>query len=364
MSFFAKRHIVNFFHTMLWLVFLCIQSTAQTQTSWKILRYDNRDYVSLESIKSIYGFTKSKRTGDKISLEIVTPIRLNNIVWDITLNNQECFLNGIKFVLTYSVVPVNGEIAISKMDLVKLIDPVLRPKYIANAGNFRTVILDAGHGGDDSGACNSYGSEKNYNMLVVKNVQKKLTAAGYKVFLTRSDDRFVTLQERVNIANTVKDNAIFISVHFNSGGGNSAHGVETFTLSPTGVAHYGSALKDSDFNVRNGNTHDSANVALATAVHSNVIMNLRKSVGTKNKSGTASFMGSDRGIKRARFNVLTGVMHPAILLEGGFMSHPYEARLIANPLYQEYVALGICEAIGKYKTAVSKTPINNNVQRR
>lgn len=61
----------------------------------------------------------------------------------------------------------------------------------------------------------------------------------------------------------------------------------------------------------------------------------------------------DRGIKRARFSVLSGVRHPAVLFEGGFLSHPYEARLIANDQYQAAVAGGIVDSIAKYRFAVA-----------
>jgi len=62
----------------------------------------------------------------------------------------------------------------------------------------------------------------------------------------------------------------------------------------------------------------------------------------------------DRGIKRARFSVLSGVTHPAILFEGGFMSHPYESRLIDNPAYQAALANGVVDAITKYRFAVGR----------
>ena len=64
----------------------------------------------------------------------------------------------------------------------------------------------------------------------------------------------------------------------------------------------------------------------------------------------------DRGIKRARFSVLSGVKHPAILLEGGFMTHPYEARLIENETYQLAIANGIVDAIAKYRFGVGAKP--------
>jgi N-acetylmuramoyl-L-alanine amidase len=167
----------------------------------------------------------------------------------------------------------------------------------------------------------------------------QLEKRGFKVVMTRESDRYLTLQERVNLANARTENALFISIHFNAGGP-EARGIETFTLSPAGVSHYGRDTIASDFMERAGNEHDSANVALAAAVHGSV----------KQKLGTNTF---DRGIKRARFSVLSGVKHPAILFEGGFMSHQREARLIHNERYQKAIAGGIVEAIAKYRKALS-----------
>jgi N-acetylmuramoyl-L-alanine amidase len=256
----------------------------------------------------------------------------------ITVGGHECLMNNVKFVFSDPVVASGKGVYISRVDLAKLIDPVLRPNFISNAANFQTVILDAGHGGKDPGASNPLGTEANYNLKLAQKIKTLLQAKGYKVIMIRETDRYYTLQERVNIANSVKQDAIFISLHFNSGG-RAARGIETFTLSPPGVSHYGSNLKASDAQARAGNQHDSANIALATAVHGSVLRRL----------GTNTF---DRGIKRARFSVLSGVKHPAILFEGGFMSHPYEARLIASEPYQNAVAVGIVDAISRYRFAV------------
>ena len=158
--------------------------------------------------------------------------------------------------------------------------------------------------------------------------------------MTRDSDQFLSLSQRVEIANRVK-NAIFISIHFNSGGRGRAEGIETFTLSPVGVAHYGRGLRESDFKANPGNNQDPANIALATAVHSTALIMTRR---------------PDRGIRRARYSVLSGVRHPAILFEGGFMSHPTEARLINNQAYQNSVAKAIANAVVKYKLAMDKRP--------
>jgi N-acetylmuramoyl-L-alanine amidase len=142
----------------------------------------------------------------------------------------------------------------------------------------------------------------------------------------------------VNLANAVRENAVFLSIHFKSGG-REARGIETFTLSPPGVSHYGRGLIAADAQARTGNQHDSANIALATSVHGSLLRRLQKHT-------------FDRGIKRARFSVLSGVRHPAILMEGGFMTHPNEARLIHNEAYQNALANGIVDAVVKYRYAV------------
>ncbi|WP_193212370.1 N-acetylmuramoyl-L-alanine amidase family protein [Luteolibacter marinus] len=311
----------------------CLTGFAQ----WETKQINGRDYVNVEGMRKFYGFDSIKRSGREVILEN------KKVIMKLRPGAQECLMNGVKFVFSYKVEESGGKAWVSRIDLSKLVDPVLRPNYIGNAGDFRTVIIDPGHGGKDPGATNSLGTEANYNLKVAEELKKMLTERGYKVVMTRDSNRYLTLQERVNIANRINDNAIFISIHHNSGGRSSARGLETFTLSPIGVAHYGRGLNSSDYQARTGNSHDSANVALATAVHGSVSRRLGKN-------------SLDRGIKRARFSVLTGVKHPSILIEVGFMTHPYEARLINNPTFRTAVVTGIAEAIGKYRFAVSKKP--------
>lgn len=302
---------------------------------WETVRYNGNDYVTLRSIKTFYRFDTMKRSSSKIVLE-------NKIVeMRLTVGGQEVWMNNVKFVFSFPIVPSGGRYLVSRIDLAKMIDPVLRPKYIRPSKPIKTIIIDPGHGGKDSGTVNRHGSEKTYNLAVAKKLKKELEKLRvFKVVLTRDTDKALTLSQRVAIANKYT-NALFISIHFNSGGrrGGSAEGIETFTLSPVGVAHYGRGLKSSDFEARTGNSQDSANIALATAVHSNVLL----------MSGRP-----DRGIRRARYSVLTGVRHPAVLLEGGFMSHHFESRLIVNDKYQSTLAKAIAKAVVKYKVATER----------
>jgi N-acetylmuramoyl-L-alanine amidase len=313
--------------------FVWLWAGAPNARAWEVVKVGGRDYVTARSIKEFYGFSKMSRCGNTVKLENKA------VVMKLSVGKQECLMNNVKFIFSYKVESQGSKVLVSRIDLAKLVDPVLRPNYIHDAGNFRTVILDPGHGGKDSGATSPYGTEKNYNLKLARRLKPLLEKAGFKVVITRNSDRFISLQERVNIANRVKEGAVFISLHFNSGG-RRARGIETFTLSPRGVAHYGRGLLQRDFKARAGNHQDSANIALATAVHGSVLRRLGKNT-------------FDRGIKRARFSVLTGVRHPAILFEGGFMSHPYESRLIANEAYQNALARGIVLAVCKYRKAVA-----------
>lgn len=309
-------------------------AAAAPPAGWDTARIEGREYVSVESIKRFYEFKNLTRSGASVVLE--NP----KIEMKLKVGGNECLMNNVKFVLSHNIAAQGEKVYVSRIDLAKLIDPVLRPNFIQNAGDFRTVVLDPGHGGKDPGATNPFGTEANYNIRIAGLVKKQLEAKGFKVVMTRDSNVYLSLQERVNLANAIKENAIYVSIHFNSGG-SSARGIETFTLSPPGVSHYGSEWKAADNQSRVGNEHDSANIALATSVHGSILRKLGKNT-------------LDRGIKRARFSVLSGVRHPAILLEGGFMSHRYEARLIENQAYQAALASGIVDAIGRYRFAVSK----------
>lgn len=317
-------------------VTVCPAHAAPAAAAWDIAKIEGRDYVSLDSIRKFYNFTKMTRSGQSVLLENA------KIVMSLRIGGNECLMNNVKFVFSHTIATLGEKIYVSRVDLAKLIDPVLRPSFIKNAGDFRTVVLDPGHGGKDPGATNPYGTEAGYNLRLAGLVKKQLEAKGFKVVMTRTSNLYLSLQERVNLANAVTERAIFVSIHFNSGG-RSARGIETFTLSPPGVSHYGRDFKEADLQTRAGNEHDSANIALATSVHGSILRRLGKNT-------------FDRGIKRARFSVLSGVRHPAILLEGGFLSHPYEARLIENDAYQNALAGGIVDAVTKYRFAVSNQP--------
>ena len=302
---------------------------------WKVITEEGRDYVRLEEIKKFYSFPNLQRDGRNSWL------RSRTMVMKFSSGAEDIFINNVKFCLSFPIIEKGGSLLVSRVDLAKLLDPILRPTYIRKEGQaFDTVVLDAGHGGHDSGAVGPFGAEKVYTLDTVFRLEKKLKALGYKTVLTRRTDEFIALGERAAVANRTP-NCIFVSIHFNSfgRGGSSAIGLETFALAPQGTPTTYDQLKSTDMNNRRGNVRDSENIALATAVHSNTLFRLRS---------------VDRGVKRARYSVISGIEKPGILVEGGFVSNHTEGARIHRPEFRETLAESICGGIGNYRKAVMK----------
>ena len=312
-------------------------SMLLSQAAFESVSVKGKKFITLRSVKTHYGFPQMSLSGKKIEL------RKAKVKLEFTKGSSLCYMNGVKFGLSSAVTSSGGRYLVSELDVIKMIDPVLKPTLISTAKSFNTVIIDAGHGGKDAGAVNKYGTEAGYNLRVARTLQAGLKKKGFNVIMTRESDVFLSLSQRVAIANRYP-NAIFISIHFNAAKNSSAKGIETFTLSPVGVAGYGRGVKNSDYKTRNGNFQDSANIALATAIHGRM------------KERVERYKVIDRGIKRARFSVLSSIKNPAILIEGGFMSNPTEARLIEDRTYQSTIATAIFEGIFRYRGALNAKP--------
>lgn len=320
----------------LWCVLLFAALVCTTALAWDPVSINGVRYVPMSDMRGHYKFTSEERKDSRILY------KKPGIVLEVKPGSQNIKMNGLKFVLSFPIVNHQSKgLMVAVLDLHKIFEPVLRPVYIKNRRTFDTVVIDAGHGGHDAGAVNRMAREADLNLDVAKKLQTILKQQGLKTVMTRTTNTFLTLQQRVDIANKYQ-NAIFVSIHFNSGSP-SAHGIEVFTLAPAGTS---SALspyirKDS----MAGNAHDSLNIALATGIQGHLL----KGSATK-KYG---FTPADRGIQRARFSVLCTIKHPAVLVEGGFMSHAKEGYLVTTENYKNFVAQSIANGIKQYKTAIS-----------
>jgi N-acetylmuramoyl-L-alanine amidase len=316
------------------LIFACtlLATPASRAAEWKLVKYGGRDHLTLENVAEFYGMGKVQRAKNDFTIKS-GPRSLRG-----TRNSKDLFINNLKFILSYPISEHNGKLLVSRMDLTKLIEPVMRPSRIKHAAEVDTVILDPGHGGHDRGARGQWGFEADYTLDVARRTRDLLLQQGFKVYMTRDRNVFIPLEDRARFANKFP-NAIFISIHFNHGKSSTATGLETFTLAPRGVP---SMMSDgprmSDLNACPGNVHDAANMALATATHAAMV----STVG-----------GFDRGIKRARFHVIRNAKIPAVLVECGFLSNLADSRKIASSSYRQVLASAVSRAVRNYRDAVN-----------
>jgi N-acetylmuramoyl-L-alanine amidase len=313
---------------LLFLLLLCQDAAS----AWDVVLHENRRYVPVENVSKFYNLSPPVKQEDSFAIKSATKTIKGKS------GTREVFINNVKYVLCFPIVKKGGSILISAMDVTKIIEPVMRPGLIKNVAPVTTVILDAGHGGHDSGAKSGRGIEKEAALDVVLRARRLLLERGYKVHLTRSNDTFIPLEKRPALANR-HQNAVFVSVHFNKSNTVGGTGIETFALAPRGVPSMDEEnLSYSDLKTYPGHARDPENVALATAMHSSMLRHMRL---------------GDRGIKRARFVVIKNLIIPGVLLEGGFINHPIDGRLIASSSYRNAFAQAILEGITRYGSAVS-----------
>lgn len=306
---------------------LCFPATVR---AWEVIVYDGRRHVPIEDLAAFYQLKEEILDGKKFVLSSANKKLTGQA------GTREIIINNVKLILCFPIVEHNGRILISGMDVSKIIEPVMRPGKIKNVGTLTTVVLDAGHGGNDSGATSVYGREKDFTLDVALRTRKLLLQQGYQVRMTRQSDELIPLETRAAIANRCKD-AVFISIHFNKSNTPGGNGIETYALAPRGVPSMDAErVSFSDLREHAGNVRDPENIALATLMHSAMLRNLRL---------------FDRGIKRARFLVIREVTIPGVLLEGGFVDK--DGPVLATPDYRQRMAQSITEAIGNYKHMVA-----------
>lgn len=169
----------------------------------------------------------------------------------------------------------------------------------------RTVVIDAGHGGHDRGGGPGQRiPEKPYVLDIAKRLQTILRSSGYSTVMTRSGDYFVPLSTRCSIANRNR-NAIFVSIHLNSGQREGADGIETYYYS-------------------------SRSAGLAASIHSRVL----RAAGTE-----------DRRVRQRGFYVLRNTRIPAVLCELGFLTNRAEARRLLTTSHRQKLAEAIAAGI-------------------
>src|SRR5229473_564759 len=245
-----------------------------------------------------------------------------------------------------------------------LVQEIYRPKESGGAGEpgrgamqpLRLIVLDAGHGGHDSGAVGPTGVlEKEVVLDVTRRVAKKVEAGlRVKVVMSRESDVFVTLRDRTNFANKQRAD-LFVSVHANAHPQSVSEGVETYFLSS----------EASDSGARQAAAIDNGAVQLegpGSRQRGDVLKSILWDLAQSEFQEESSFMAEtvlysmskslnlvNRGVKQAGFYVLGGAAMPAILIEIGFLTNRKEERKLATPEHREAIARAIYAGLAEYK---------------
>jgi N-acetylmuramoyl-L-alanine amidase len=217
----------------------------------------------------------------------------------------------------------------------------------------KKVVIDAGHGGKDPGAIGRSGSqEKDITLDIAKRLRNLLALEGVEVVMTRSTDRFVTLESRADIANNSKAD-LFLSIHANANRVRGLNGFEVYYISPY--------IDDSK---RALSTAREADLDLDSSCFGASSLNLKailwdmiytydraQSLGLANHICRSISRDMDvrvLGIKAGRYYVLKGVRMPAVLIETGFLSNSGEERMLRNSLYRQKLAEAIAGSLSDY----------------
>jgi len=275
------------------------------------------------------GPLRRRTNGAELSFEINLP----QGVFALAMGSRNARWNGMIIGLGYPPKIVNGRLQAYSLDLDKHVVPLLTDGTPNLSG--RIVVIDPGHGGINEGARSVYDGrrEKEFTLDWARRAQPLLEAQGWQVFLTRTNDAEMTLPARAAFADAV-GGSLFLSLHFNTVAPDAGPaGVETFCVTPCGLpSHLTRGFPDLVGTPLPNNAHDSVNLQLAVRLHRGML------------TATSAV---DRGVRWARFmDVLSPQRRPAVLLEGGFLSNPREARLIADPEYRQRLALAVAQALG------------------
>ena len=217
------------------------------------------------------------------------------------------------------------------------------------------IVIDPGHGGKDTGAKSRQGLlEKDVNLKISKRLKKILESRyGYQVILTRTDDTFIPLEERGEIANE-KDADLFVSVHVNAAKRLSAHGIETYYLGNANSdrAQETAARENGELvhSVKDGQVQQIlASLISTTKINDSAILagHVQERLHSSVKKKYSNV--KDLGVKEGPFFVLHDTNMPSILVEVGFITNSREEKRLRKSVYLDRLAASIARGIHEFK---------------
>lgn len=291
----------------------------------RFVTYNKKSYLYLADVAAFYGMkfaAKDKR--------ILLSSRYSQI--ELAIDSRVMNLNDVQVHLSLPIAKNGKILLIGKSDFLQILEPVLRPRMIPRR-TVKTIVIDPGHGGKDSGAVSGKTYEKDINLQVALRLAKKLHARGFKVCMTRNKDAEISLDNRVKFAKDMKAD-VYVSIHCNSASSNVA-GTEIYISTPAGDAPTGDNVVSPKACPANAYNKDNAYLAYYTL-----------------RGITQRTQAEDRGLRRRRFYVIRNVTCPSILVEMGYLSNAKELALLKQPIRQEQIAMALADGISRYSSAV------------
>jgi N-acetylmuramoyl-L-alanine amidase len=243
------------------------------------------------------------------------------------------------------------------LDFMRPSEPVPHERREALAP-LRLIVLDAGHGGHDTGAVGPGGlQEKDLVLDVTRRVARLLEdKLDVKVSLSRDNDQFVTLRDRTTFANKERAD-LFVSIHANAHRESASAGVETYFLSSEatdGTARQVAALENSVVQLEKTPSRGNGRLDVVKAIlwdlaQSEFQQESSRLAEVVQDSMTRSLRIPNRGVKQAGFYVLGGAAMPAVLIEIGFVTNPREERRLKDARYRDEIARAIYAGLAEYK---------------
>lgn len=237
--------------------------------------------------------------------------------------------------------------------------PMSRPETVSAPEPRRLrVVLDAGHGGEDTGAISPDGTrEKTIALDIAQLMDTHLRAQGVDVLLTRETDVFVSLSRRAELANRFRAD-LFVSIHANASEARSLHGFEVYTLS-----------EEADDGAIAMRRAEKAPVAAAQTRNDRglnaILWDMTETENRKRSLKAAEHVSAEVGrsvviaakrVRRAQFYVLKWTECPAVLVETGYITNGEDERRLKSPIYRKHLAHALARGILAYKEHVDLNP--------
>ncbi len=234
-----------------------------------------------------------------------------------------------------------------------------------HAGTLKVVVIDPGHGGEDTGAIGPGGTtEKDITLQIALRLKETIEEdlPYVNVVLTRTDDTYIPLKERTAIANRVRAD-LFLSIHANAAYRRGASGVETFFLSLEASDNEARMLAAIENNMVPAEEPDIMDGKKEVDELTSILWDLTQTKTHHESQLLAEFVHTflvevvkeeNRGVKQAPFIVLAGATMPAVLVEVGFISNPEEEERLSQKDYQEKIARAIAGGILNFEKEISR----------